>query len=64
MRALRKDGWELDSTKGSIHTFHKAGNRVQIHFHPGKTFGPNMLKAILADIGWTESEMRALKLIK
>ena len=32
--------------------------------HPKKTYGPGLLKDLLADIGWSEIEMRKLKLIK
>ena len=35
-----------------------------IHYHPRKTYGPKLLKALLADIGWSEADMRRIKLIK
>jgi len=38
--------------------------RVSIHYHPHKTYGAGMLQRLLDDIGWTEDEMRTLKLIK
>jgi len=38
--------------------------RVSIHYHPHKTYGPSMLKMLLDDIGWSEEQLRALKLIK
>jgi hypothetical protein len=38
--------------------------RVQIHYHPQKTYGPKLLKDILGDIGWSEQDMRKIKLIK
>lgn len=63
--ALERDGWDRDCTVGAEQIFRKGhGRRVSIHVHPGKTFGPNLLKSILVDIGWTEKEMRDLKLIK
>lgn len=37
--------------------------RVSIHYHPKKTYGPSMLKALLSDIGWSEDEMVHHKLI-
>lgn len=62
--ALLKDGWSCDMDGGSMRVYLKGSNRVSIHYHPKKTYGPKMLKGLLDDIGWSESEMRALKLIK
>jgi len=63
--ALSKDGWQKDSSRGSQQIFRKAtGRMVSIHFHPGKTYGARLLRALLDDIGWTEDEMRHLKFIK
>ena len=69
MSALRKDGWKLDTTSGSIHTFIKAidgeNRRVQVHFHgSNKGWSSKLLKKMLAEIGWTEENLKALKLIK
>jgi len=62
---LRKDGWILDMTRGARQVYrHPDGRRIAIDFHPNKTYGPNLLKALLADTGWTEDDMRRLKLIK
>ncbi len=63
--ALEKDDWTRDETRGAEQIYrHSDGRRVSIHYHPGKTFGPNLLKGLLEDIGWTEAKMRQLKLIK
>jgi predicted RNA binding protein YcfA (HicA-like mRNA interferase family) len=62
--ALKKDGWSQDTGKGSERIYRKPPNRVSIHYHPQKTYGPKMLKGLLDDIGWTEAQMRKLKLIK
>ena len=63
--ALKKDGWNPDEKIGAQQVWrHLDGRRVSIHYHPKKTYGPNLLKALLKDIGWTESDMRRLKLIK
>lgn len=43
---------------------HPDGRRVTIHYHTNKDYGPNLLKALLKAIGWTEHDMRRLKLIK
>ncbi len=63
--ALTKDGWSSDESKGSVTIYrHHDGRRASIHYHPRKTYGPKLLKAMLDDIGWTEVDMRRLKLIK
>lgn len=64
VRALCKDGWNEDGKNGAVHGYKKGSTRVTIHYHPGKTYGPKLLKALLADIGWSESDMRRLKLVK
>jgi carbamoylphosphate synthase small subunit len=38
--------------------------RIAIHYHPHKTYGPALLKALIEDIGWKENDLRRLKLIK
>jgi predicted RNA binding protein YcfA (HicA-like mRNA interferase family) len=64
--ALERDGWKLEpDCKGAILMFrHSDTRRVGIHYHPKKTYGPKLLKNLLADIGWTEHDMKKLKLIK
>lgn len=62
--ALLKDQWEEHTSCGSQHVYLKDGRRVSVHYHPGKTFGPGLLKGLLNDTGWTESDFRRLKLIK
>jgi len=65
MRALEKDGWNLDVASGAIQVYrHSDGRRVGIHYHPGTTYGRKLLKKLLEDIDWTEDDMRRLKLIK
>jgi predicted RNA binding protein YcfA (HicA-like mRNA interferase family) len=68
IRALEKDGWTRDPTsRGAIQVFIKYGpsnKRVGIHYHPQKTYGPALLKGLLSDIGWSEEDLRRLKLIK
>ena len=65
MSALEKDGAVLDTTRGAVQVYrYSNGERVTIHFHPGKTYGPKLLKALIEDIGWSEKDMRRLKLIK
>ena len=63
--ALKKDGWDPDEKIGAQQVWrHLDGRRVSIHYHPKETYGPNLLKALFKDTGWTESDMRRLKLIK
>lgn len=66
MRALAKDKWTLDTSGGSQHIYlsHDRKRRVSIHYHPKKTYGQKMLQGILDDIGWSEADMRRVKLIK
>lgn len=67
--ALGKDGWVLDpESSGAIRVYLKgegqSRRRITIHYHPRKTYGPNLLKALLADIGWDEKDMKRIKFIK
>lgn len=66
MKALKRDHWTCDMSGGSQHVYlsHDGKRRVSIHYHPQKTYGPKMIQALLEDIGWTEKDMRRLKLIK
>lgn len=68
-RALDRDGWQLDTRGGSQYIYRKAFadqtvRRVSVHVHPQKTFGPALLKGLLADIGWTAEDCRRLKIVK
>jgi len=66
--ALKRDDYKQDpSGKDATIAYIKEGapnRRIVIHYHPGKTYGPKLLTALLDDIGWTEQDMRRLKLIK
>ncbi len=70
IRALKRDGWTQERKRGATIGFIKmkgdiSGNdRIVIHFHPKKTYGPKVLKKLLSDIGWDESDLVRLKLIK
>lgn len=65
VKALSRDGWTLDTTRGAIRVYrHPDGRRVAIHYHPKKTYGPALLKELLKDVGWSEDDLRRLKLIK
>ena len=63
--ALERDGWVRDVKCGAQLVYlHRSGRRVSIHYHPGKTYRPKLLKALLEDIGWTINDLRRLKLIR
>ncbi len=64
--AVVRDGFILDEREGSSRLYrHPDGRRVSIHYHTGsRTYDPKLLKALLEDIGWTEADMRRLKLIR
>lgn len=66
--ALERDGWTRDpSSKGATLGYIKEGasrQRIVIHYHPRKTYGPGLLKGLLADIGWSLDDLRRLKLVK
>ncbi len=65
IKALEKDGWQCDSKKGAEQVFwNPDGRRVSVHYHVKTTFGPNLLKNLLKDIGWTQDDFVRLKLIK
>ena len=64
--ALEKDGWVMENKEGSERIYrHSDGRHVSIHYHESSsTYGPKLLKALFEDIGWSEGDMRRLKLIK
>ena len=65
IRALKKDGFKLDVTNGAEQIFrHPDGRRISIHYHPNKTYGPNLLKNLLTDINWTIDKMKKIIFIK
>ena len=65
-RALERDDWIQDATRGATLVYYHAqsGRRVVVHYHPGKTYGPKLLRGLLDDIGWTVEDLRRLKLCK
>ena len=64
--ALLKDGFAPDDNVRTERIYrHPDGRKVSIHYHSGKqTYGSSLLKDLLEDIGWSEAEMKKLKLIK
>jgi len=65
IRALEKDDWVRDIGVGAALVYrHEDGRIVSIHYHPRKTYHRSLFKGLLDDIGWTEDDMRRLKLLK
>lgn len=65
VKALRDDGWEHEVTRGATQAYrHPDGRRTVIHYHPKSTYQPKLLKKLISDIGWSEEDLRRLKLIK
>jgi hypothetical protein len=72
--ALQRDNWTLEqpsASSGSVRLYIKYNalgkpeRRIEIHYHHSSdTLGRNLLKGLLDDVGWTEKDMRRLKLIK
>lgn len=64
--ALEKDGFVPDEQLRAERVYrHPDGRHVSIHYHTGsKCYRPSLLKSLFKDIGWSEDDMRRLKLIK
>lgn len=65
-RALLNDGFRSEGRRGGTLSYYNPANRrrVTIHYHPGKTFGPKLLKKLISAIGWNIADLKRLKLIK
>jgi len=63
--ALSKDGFILaDKVRTERIYRHPDGRKVSIHYHKGsETYGAKLLKALIKAAGWSEGNMRRLKLI-
>lgn len=66
VKALHEDGFALSRTRGSHRLYrHPDGRRVVLAFHRmSDTFPIGTLKAMIADAGWTDADLRRLGLIK
>lgn len=65
--ALERDGFILDRQRGSHRVYYRPEDkrRVVVPYHrPSATLAIGTLSAIVRDIGWTEEDLRRLKLIK
>jgi len=62
--ALLDDGFVPGLFKGARREYlHPVRGRIVIHYHKGKTIGRNTLKDLLRDAGWSEDDMRRIRLI-
>ncbi len=66
IRALRADGFRLMRTRGSHRIYrHLDGRRVIVAYHRvNDTLPIGTLKAMIADIGWTDDDLRRLGLTR
>jgi len=68
--ALEADGYHKDpasrdATIAYIRYGYPTSDRVVIHYHPGKTYTPKLLMAILKDAGWkTQEDLIRVGLVK
>ena len=66
IRALKKDGFYEERSKGSLRLFkHPDGRRITIHLHNmGQTFAVGTLKAIIEEQAeWTEADLERLGIL-
>lgn len=66
IKAMEKDGWVRSPSQGATLPFVHPDREypVVIHYHPKKTYGASLLKGLIADLQWSESDLKRLKLIK
>ena len=65
--ALIRDGFSLRHRSGSHRRYrHPDGRRVTVSLHhPGDTFRPKTLRSMIQDqAGWSEDDLRRLKILK
>ncbi len=65
IKALHEDGFQLTRTRGSHRIYrHPKGRRLVVAYHRlGDTFPIGTLRAMIADAGWTEADLRRLGLL-
>lgn len=65
IKALQTDGFSLARTRGSHRIYrHPDGRRVIVAFHAlSDTFPIGTLKSMVADVGWTDADLRRLEWI-
>lgn len=61
VRVLEKDGFVVARVRGSHHIMrHPDGRNTTVPVHRGRDIRPGTLRGILADVGLTVDEFRAL----
>jgi predicted RNA binding protein YcfA (HicA-like mRNA interferase family) len=66
IRALRRDGFNLENQAGSHQQYyHPDGRRVTVSFHrSGDTFSPRIMRIMIQNQArWTEEDLRRLGLL-
>lgn len=65
VHALESDGFRLQRTRGSHRIFkHPDGRRVVVAYHAlGESFPVGTLRGMIADAGWSESDLIRLELL-
>ena len=66
INALHQDGFAVVRTRGSHRIYrHPDGRRVVVAYHRlGDSFPIGTLKAMIADIGWTDADLKRLGLVR
>jgi predicted RNA binding protein YcfA (HicA-like mRNA interferase family) len=66
VNALLRDGFIFARQKGSHQTYRHPDRRTVtvIFHHSGETFRTGTLEDMITDAGWTETDLRRLKLLK
>ena len=65
INAILADNYVEENRRGAMKSYRNDdGQRITIHYHPGKTYGHNLLKKILDDAGWSIKDLKRLKLIR
>ena len=62
--ALLKDGWAEDAGRGSIRVYRHPDGRRARFITIRRNLRTQALKSLFQDIGWSEADLRRLKLIR
>ena len=66
IRALHTDGFRITRTRGSHRIYRHADQRrvIVAYYRLSDTFPIGTLKDMIADIGWTDADLRRLGLLR
>ncbi|MDO8614678.1 MAG: type II toxin-antitoxin system HicA family toxin [Dehalococcoidia bacterium] len=63
--ALERDGFQRTHQTGSHTTYRRGDRKVMVPVHsPGATIPVGTIARIVADAGWTDDDLRRLRLVK